>query len=79
MEDYPATETDDGRTLAIDVLYVVDVLGCLHALLFTPVLYGLAKTRSVQKSSERTQTGDGLLNLCLVLSRTLAKLWHLRE
>ena len=79
VEDDAATETDDSRTLAISVLYVVDVFGCLYAFLFYPSLDSLAKSWGVNDSAERAQTGDGLLNPCFVLCRTLAELRHLRE
>ena len=76
MEDDTTAEADDGSTLAIDILHVVDVLSCLDTFLFTPSFDGLAKTRSFNQSAERTQTGDGLLNLCLVLCRTTAEFGH---
>ena len=52
VEDDSTTEADDGGSLAIGVLDVVDVLGCLHTFLFTPCLDGLAKSRGVNESAE---------------------------
>ena len=52
-EYHPATEPDDGRTLAIGVLHAVDVLGGFHALLFNPSCDGPAQTGSVDESTIR--------------------------
>ena len=41
MKNHTATETNDGRTLTIDILHVIDVLGCLHTFLLYPSLNGL--------------------------------------
>ena len=42
VEDYPTTKPYDSRTLAIGVLYVVNVLGSLYALFFYPRLDDLS-------------------------------------
>ena len=54
VEDNTAAETDDGSTLTIGVLHVVNVFGCLYAFLLYPSLDGLAKSRGVNESAERT-------------------------
>ena len=77
MMNHPTSEADDSSTLAISVLYVVDVLGCLHTFLLYPFLDGLTQTRGVNQTRLRTQTGDGLLNLSFILSRTTSELGHL--
>ena len=79
MEHHSTTEPDDRRTLAIDVLHVVDVFGGLHALLFHPCLDGLAKSGRIHETAMRAETGDGLLYPCLVLFRATCELRHLRE
>ena len=79
MMNHAATEADDGRTLTIGVFYVVDILGCLHTLLFAPLLDGLPQTRGVNEAAKATEPGDCLLNPGLVLSRATAKLGHLLE
>ena len=54
VEDNTAAETDDGSTLTIGVLHVVNVFGCLYAFLLYPSLDGLAKSRGINESAERT-------------------------
>ena len=51
VEDYTAAESDDGGTLAIGVLHVVDVFGSLYSLLLYPLLDGSAQTGSVYQSA----------------------------
>jgi hypothetical protein len=48
MVDHSTTEADDGSTLTIGILYVVDILGCLYAFLFYPSLDGFAESRNIQ-------------------------------
>ena len=79
MEDDTATEADDSGTLTIGVLHMIYVLGSLDTFLLYPSLNGLPQTGHIHQPSKGSQTGDGLLNTCLVLCRTLAKLGHLRE
>ena len=52
MEDDATTESDDGSTLAVDVLHMVDVLGCLNTFLLYPFLDGLAQTRGINEAGE---------------------------
>ena len=79
VEDNTTTETNNGSTFAIDVLYMVDILGCFHTLLFHPAFNALAESWSVNKTTIRTQTCYSLLNLGFVISRTFSKLRHLCE
>ena len=79
VEDNSTAESDDGGTLAIGVLHVVDVLGSLHALLFHPIFDGLSEPWRVDKTRVRAQPCDSLLNASLILSGTTAKLGHLLE
>ena len=79
MEDNPTTEANDGSTLAIGILHMVDVLGSLHTFLFHPRLDGLPQPRHIHETAKRAQSGDSLLYSCLILSRALAEFRHLRE
>ena len=79
MEDDPAAEADHGGTLAIHILHMIDVLGCLDALLLAPLLDGLAKSGHINQSRKAAKPCHSLLNAGLVGGRTLAELGHLLE
>ena len=79
MEYHPATEPDDGRTLAIGVLNVVDILGCLHTLLLAPLLDGFPQTRGIDEATIAAKSCHSLLNPYLILCRATAELRHLLE
>ena len=67
MEDDPATEADHRRTLAINILHVVDIFGCLHTFFFHPGLDSFPKTGHIDQARNRAQSGDGFLNPRLIL------------
>ena len=79
VENDPATKADDGGTLSVSVLHVVDVLGCLHALLFHPVLDGTTEPRHIYQPRKRAEPRDRLLNARFILSRAPPELRHLLE
>ena len=79
VEDDAAAETDHCRTLAVDVLHVVYVLGGFHALVLYPCCDDVTQTGHIDESTACAQSRDGLLDAGLVVGRTLAELGHLGE